>query len=99
MRLLCNILALMPCGKPQAGFLAHVLVLLQWLPGRVNFTNLARYGGRAARTYARGFARSCPWARLAVAGLCAGHPRRCWAALAVDATHVRKSGDRTWGTG
>ena len=97
MRLLCNILALMRCGKPQADFMAHVLGLLQWLPGRVNFTNLAYYGGCAARTYARWFARPFPWARLAVAALCAGHPHPRFPALAVDATHVRKSGDRTWG--
>ena len=97
MRLLCNILALMRCGKPQADFMAHVLGLLQWLPGRVNFTSLAYYGGYAARTYARGFARPFPWARLAVAALCAGHPHPRFPALAVDATHVRKSGDRTWG--
>ena len=97
MRLLCNILALMPCGKPQASFIAHALALLQWLPGRVNFTNLAAYGACSARTCARWFARPFPWARLAVAALCVGHPRRCWEALAVDATFVRKSGRATWG--
>lgn len=99
MRLLCNILALMGCGKPQADFMAHVLVLLQWLPGRVNFTHLAYYGGRAARTYARGFGRPFPWARLAVAALCAGHPRGRFCAVAVDASHLHKSGHETWGVG
>ena len=40
MRLLRNILALAPCGKPQAAHFAHVTELQQWLPGHVNFTNL-----------------------------------------------------------
>ena len=38
--------------------MAHVLALLQWLPGRVNFTHLADYGDCSARPF--------PWARLAV---------------------------------
>ena len=45
MRLLRNILALMPCGKPQASHFVHVTELLQWLPERVNFTNLEHYSG------------------------------------------------------
>ena len=53
MRLLRNVLALTPCGKPQAAHFAYVTALLQWLPGRVNFTNLEYYGGRSARTHAR----------------------------------------------
>lgn len=53
MQWLCNILALKSCGKPQAAYMAHVTALLQWLPARVNFTNLECYGGRSARTHAR----------------------------------------------
>ena len=45
MRLLDNILALLSCGKPQATFMAHLLALLQWQPGRV-LTGLKTYGGR-----------------------------------------------------
>ena len=59
----------MPCGKPQAAHFAHVTELLQWLPGRLNFTGLEHYGGRSARTHARWFARPFPFARLAVAAL------------------------------
>ena len=102
MRLLRNILALMPCGKPQASHFAHVTELLQWLPGRVNFTNLEHYGGRSARSHARWFARPFPFARLAVAALGAAHPRvpeGLGALLAMDASFVTKSGDETWGTG
>ena len=96
MRLLRNILALTPCGKPQASHFAHVTGLLQWLPGRVNFTTLEHYGGRSARTHARWFARPFPFARLGVASLGAVHPRDRWELLALDASFVAKSGDQTW---
>ena len=102
MRLLRNILALTPCGKPQAAHFAHVIELLQWLPGRLNFTSLEHYGGRSARTHARWFTRPFPFARLAVAALGAAHPRvpeGLGALLAMDASFVAKSGDETWGTG
>ena len=74
MRSLHNILALAPCGKPQAAHFAHLVELLQWQPERVNFTNLEHCGGRSARTHARWFARDFPFARLAVAALGAAHP-------------------------
>ena len=98
-RLLRNILALVPCGKPQASHFAHVTELLRWLPGRVNFTNLEYYGGRSARTPARWFARPFPFARLAVAALGAVHPRERWELPTMDAGFVAKSGRETWGTG
>jgi len=101
-RLLRTILALLPCGKPQAAHFVHLVELLQWLPGRVHFTDLARYGGRSARTHARWFGRPFPFARLAVAALGALHPRvpeGLGSALAVDASFVSKSGHETWGTG
>ena len=102
MRLLRNILALTLCGKPQAAHFAHVIELLQWLPGRLNFTSLEHYGGRSARTHARWFARPFPFARLSVAALGAVHPRvpeGLGKLLALDASFVAKSGDATWGTG
>ncbi|MYC62557.1 MAG: transposase [Caldilineaceae bacterium SB0661_bin_34] len=102
MRWLRNILALAPCGKPQASHFAHVTGLLQWLPGRLNFTNLEHYGGRSARTHARWFARPFPFARLAVAALGALPPQvpeGLGELLAMDASFVAKSGDQTWGTG
>ena len=71
MRLLHNILALAPCGKPQAVHFAQVTVL----PGRVNFTGLDDYGGRSARTHARWFARPLPSVRLTVTALGAVYPR------------------------
>ena len=98
MRLLRTILALLPCGKPQAAHFVHLVELLQWLPGRVHFTDLARYGGRSARTHARWFGRPFPFARLAVAALGALHPRvpeGLGSALAVDASFVSKSGHGT----
>ena len=45
MRLLRNILALAPCGKPQADYFAHMVELLQWQPECVHLTNLERCGG------------------------------------------------------
>lgn len=86
MRLLRNILALAPYGKPQATYIAHMTVLLQWLPGRANFTGLEHYGGWSARTHARWFARPFPFVRLAVAALGAVHPRSLWELLIVDAS-------------
>ncbi|MYD91586.1 MAG: hypothetical protein F4Y08_14860 [Caldilineaceae bacterium SB0662_bin_9] len=97
-----NILALTPCGKPQTAHFAHVTELLQWLPGRLNFIGLEHYGGRSARTHARWFARPFPFARLAVAELGALHPRvpeGLGELLALDASFVAKSGDKTWGMG
>ncbi len=102
MRLLDNILALMPCGKPQATFMAHLLDRLQWQPDRRNFSGLAAYGGRAARTHARWFGRPFPFARLAVGTLAAVHPRvskGLGALLSLDASFVAKSGCKTWGVG
>ena len=99
MRLLHNILALMPCGKPQAAYFAHLVALLLWQPERVNFTNLERYGGRSARTHARWFGRAFPFARLAVAALGALRPRPVGELLVLDASFVPKSGHKTWGLG
>ncbi len=102
MRLLDNILALMPCGKPQATFMAYLLALLQWLPGRLNFTGLEAHGGRAARTHARWFGRPFPFARLAVGTLAAVHPRvskGLGELLVVDTSFVAKNGRKTWGVG
>ena len=62
MRWLRNILALAPCGKPQAAPFAHLVELLQWLPGGSHCSHLEPYGGRSARPF--------PFARLAVAAGC-----------------------------
>lgn len=102
MRLLDNRLALLPGGKPQATFMAHLLALLQWQPGRVHFSGLEAYGGRAARTYARWLARPFPFARLAVGTLAAVHPQGpegLGTLLALDTRFVSKSGRKTWGVG
>ena len=102
MWLLDNILALMPCGKPQATFMAHLLGRLQWQPGPLNFSGLAAYGERAARTYARWFDRPIPFARLAVGTLATVHPRvskGLGELLSLDASFVAKSGRKTWGMG
>ncbi len=99
MRSLHNILALSPCGKPQAAHFAHLVELLLWQPERVNFTNLEHCGGRSARTHARWFARDFPFARLAVAALGALRPRPVGELLVLDASFVPKSGHKTWGLG
>ena len=93
MRLLHNILALAPCGKPQAAHFAHLVELLLWQPERVHFTNLERCGGGSARTHAHWFARDFPFARLAVAALGAAHPQPVGELLALDASFVPKSGN------
>ena len=69
MRLLRNILALAPCGKPRAAHFAHLVVLLQWQPECLNSTGLEHYGSRSARIHAHWFARPFPFARLTVAAL------------------------------
>ena len=57
---------LMLGNKLQETFIAHLVDLLQWLPGRVHFTRLEYYGSLSARTYARWFVRPLPFVRLAV---------------------------------
>ena len=102
MRWLDNILALLPGGNPQATFMAHLLALLQWQPGRVHFTGLEAYGGHAARTHARWLGRPFPFARLAVGTLAAVHPqvpKGLGGLLALDTSFVSKSGRKTWGVG
>ncbi len=88
----------MPCGKPQAVHFAHMMELLQWLPTRVNFTNLKHYDGWSVRTHARWFARLL-FARLAVAALRVLHPRPRWELLVLDTSFMPKSGRKTWGVG
>ncbi len=99
MRWLRNILALMPCGKPQADYFAHLVELWQWLPERVNFTNLEFCGDRSVPTHARWFARAFPFARRAVAALGILRPRPVGELLTLDASFVPKNGHRTWGLG
>ena len=80
----------MPCGKQQAVHFAHLVELLPWLLERVNFTILKRCGGRSVHTHARWFARSFPFARLAVAAP--------GALLVLDTSFVPKNRRKTWGT-
>ena len=67
-------------------------------PQTAYFTHLEYYGGRSVRAHARWFARSFPFARLAVVALGAVHPRSRWDLLVLDASFVPKSGRGTWGT-
>lgn len=58
---------------------AHMAAPLQWLPGRVHFSNLEFCSGRSAHTHACWFAQSFDAARLAVAALCIrGRSGSCW---------------------
>lgn len=84
-RLLSNILALVPYGKPQVASIVYVTALQQWLPGRANFTGLEPYCGLSTRTDARWFTWSFPFPRLTVAALRAAHPRLMWELLVLDA--------------
>ena len=68
---------------------AHMVALLQWLPGRVHFSDLEFYGDRSARTHACWFARSFDAARRAVVALCTVHPRSQWELLVLDASFDR----------
>lgn len=57
MRLLHNMLALVPCGKSETAGSAIMMALPESLSERVHFTNFAYCGGLAACTHARWFAR------------------------------------------
>ena len=81
--MLCDIINRnLPCD-------AHMAPPLQWLPGRVHFSNLEFCSGRSAHTHACWFAQSFDAARLAVAALCPVHPRSQWELLVLDANFDR----------
>ena len=80
-------------------YIVRVTVLPRWLPARVNFTDLERYGGCWARTQARWFAWPLPFAGLTVAALGAVHPRPRWELLTLDTGFIPKSGRGSRGTG
>jgi hypothetical protein len=84
-------------AKPRGKFLAALIATILALRGRVNYRNLARYGGSTERTYARQFEQSFPWleyhARLIQSAVPSSHEL----IVAQDASFIPKSGKQTYG--
>ena len=99
MHLLPILLSSMPGSKHQQKFLTHLMELLPALPGRVNFSDLSRYGGLSARTYARWFARGLEFTRQTLGFLCLAVPADHFLVWAVDGCFLPKSGKHTFGLG
>ena len=99
MHLLPILLSSMPGSKHQQKFLTHLMELLPALPGRVNFSDLSRYGGLCARTYARWFARGLEFTRQTLGFLCLAVPADHFLVWAVDGCFLPKSGKHTFGLG
>jgi len=59
MGILPQILSEMGMGRAQRAFMSHLLGLWMVIPGRVNYTNMERYGGHSEQTYRNWFAKSC----------------------------------------
>lgn len=84
-------------SKPRQKFVAALIATILAVRGRVNYRNLARYGGYNERTYARQFAQPFAWlnyhAQLIQSSMPASHRR----ILAQDASFIPKSGKQTSG--
>ena len=69
------------------------------IPGKVNFTRLARYGGRTAKTFASNFKATVDWIKVNVGiardSIGAGDD----IAIAIDPSFISKSGRLTYGIG
>jgi hypothetical protein len=84
-------------AKPQRKFLAALMATILALRGRLNYRNLARYGGYTERTYARQFQRSFPWLEYHAKVIQAALPSSHEAIAAQDASFIPKSGKKTYG--
>ncbi len=85
--------------KPQNKFITSYLETLGCFQGRANLTNLHRYGGSHPRTAFRWFKKPMDYTTLNKdllqdTGILVNE-----LALAIDATHIRKSGKKTHGVG
>lgn len=85
--------------KPQIKFLSSYLETLGCFQGRANLTNLHRYGAPHPRTAFRWFKKSMDYTSLNNDLLREASVLRNELALAIDATHLRKSGKKTHGVG
>ena len=84
----------------QTRLLPALLFLWLAIPGRLNFTNLARYGERTERSYRDWFAQTIPWLALNAAlvlQLQEHHDIGSVGILATDAVFIRKAGNKTPG--
>src|SRR5215210_2758130 len=86
-------------AKPQRKFVAALLATILALRGRVNFRNLARYGGYSERTYSRQFQQSFPWLEYHAKVIQSALPSSHELIAAQDASFIPKSGKKTYGLG
>ena len=86
-------------AKPRRKFIAALFATILALQGRVNYRNLARYGGYSERTYARQFQRPFPWLEFHAKTLQTAVPPTHELRAAQDASLMPKSGKQTYGLG
>lgn len=64
LQILAELLSRSSLRLTQAAYLQVLLALWLAIPGRLNFTNLARYGSPSERTHRHWFQKSLPWVDL-----------------------------------
>lgn len=81
--------------KPKRDFIISVLWLFLSIKGKINFLQLARYGQKGEQHFRRQFDRSFDFAgfNAELIGCCASKHL----VLALDPTHLPKSGNKTYG--
>jgi hypothetical protein len=83
--------------KPQRTFVAHLVRLLLLLPGHATFRNFSRYRSYHEKTCARQCAQPFDFVALPKAAIVTAVPTAHEQALALDASFMAKSGNRTYG--
>ena len=84
--------------RTQAAYLQLVLVLWLAIPGRLNFTNLARYGAPSERTHRAWFQKPLPWVELNAQLILPLQDQQHLGStgiLGIDAVFINKHGRRT----
>lgn len=95
---------LVQCGirKTQRGFLLLLFRLWLVIPGRINYANLARFSGKSEKTFRSWFGKPFHFlavtSRLVTMGQRHGFLGKTLA-LAIDSSHICKSGKQTPGLG
>jgi len=84
----------------QAAYLQVLLVLWLVVPGRLNFTNLARYSGPSERTHRSWFQKPLPWVELNTSLILHLQDQQCLGSksiIGIDAVFIDKNGRCTPG--
>lgn len=102
MRILERVLSELGIRKTQRLFVLMLVRLWLVIPGRINYANLARFSGENEKTFRNWFAKAFDFMRVNsyLVGIAqqAGHLSSTLA-IAIDSSHVKKSGRQTPGLG